>query len=109
MRTEHILDRSVVLEPYGKTSKSKHYVPLSDRIRGRLRLRDSGDSLGVFPSKRARCGHRTTLAQTMDRATVEAVSLAAAEQPNRSCLRSPRTSNSIAPATPFPLTCSLRA
>jgi hypothetical protein len=30
--------------PYGKSFKSKRYVPLSDRIRKLLRLRESGDS-----------------------------------------------------------------
>ena len=42
-------------------------------------MRESGDSPWVFPSKRARCGHLTTLAKQWT-ATVEAVNLAAAEQ-----------------------------
>jgi integrase len=80
MRKEHVFwDRSVVLVPYGKSFKSKRYVPLSDRIRKLLRLRESGDSPWVFPSKRAKCGHLTTLAKQWT-ATVEAVNLAAAEQ-----------------------------
>ncbi len=34
MRKEHVFwDRSVVLVSYGKSFKSKRYVPLSDRIR----------------------------------------------------------------------------
>jgi hypothetical protein len=43
MRKEHVFwDRSVVLVSYGKSFKSKRYVPLSDRIRKLLRLRESG-------------------------------------------------------------------
>jgi integrase len=54
MRKEHIFwDRSVVLVPNGKSFKSKRYVPLSDRLRNLLRLRKSGDTPWVFPSKRA--------------------------------------------------------
>lgn len=80
MRKEHIFwDRSAVLVPYGKTFKSRRYVPLSDRMRSRLRLRETGESPWVFPSKRARCGHLTTLAKQWT-ATVKAVNLVAAEQ-----------------------------
>jgi integrase len=79
MRKEHIYwDRSVVLVPYGKSFKSKRYVPLSDRMRHLLLLRKPGDSTWVFPSKRAGCGHLTINKQWT--ATVEAVNLAAAEQ-----------------------------
>ena len=80
MRKEHIYwDRSVVLVPYGKSFKSKRYVPLSDRMRLLLRLREPGDSPWVFPSKRAGCGHLTTINRQWT-ATVKAVNLAAAEQ-----------------------------
>ena len=80
MRKEHIYwDRSVVLVPYGKSFKSKRYVPLSDRMRRLLHLRKPGDSPWVFPSKRAGCGHLTTINKQWT-ATVEAVNLAAAEQ-----------------------------
>jgi integrase len=80
MRKGHVFwDRSVVLVPYGKSSKSKRFVPLSDRIRKLLRLRETGDSPWVFPSKRAKCGHLTTLAKQWT-ATVEAVNLPGAEQ-----------------------------
>jgi site-specific recombinase XerD len=48
-------------------------------MRQLLRLRESGESPWVFPSKRASCGHVTTLAKQWA-ATVEAVNLAAAEQ-----------------------------
>jgi integrase len=80
MRKEHIYwDRSVVLVPYGKSFKSKRYVPLSDRMRHLLLLRKPGDSPWVFPSKRAGCEHLTTISKQWT-ATVEAVNLAAAEQ-----------------------------
>jgi integrase len=80
MRKEHIFwDRSVVLVPYGKSFKSKRYVPLSDRMRRLLLLRKPGDSPWMFPSKRAGCGHLTTIAKQWT-ATVEAVNPAAAEQ-----------------------------
>jgi hypothetical protein len=62
MRMEHIFwDRSVILVPYGKSFKSKRYVSLSERMQNVLRLRMSGDTSWVFPSKRASCGHLTTL------------------------------------------------
>jgi integrase len=80
MRKEDIFwDRSAVLVPYGKSFKSKRYVPLSDRMRTLLRLREFGDSPWIFPSKRARCGHLTTVHKQWT-ATVEAVNLALAEQ-----------------------------
>jgi integrase len=80
MRKEHIYwDRSVVLVPYGKSLKAKRYVPLSDRMRKLLGSRLTGDSPWVFPSKRASCGHLTTIAKQWT-ATVETVNLAAAEQ-----------------------------
>jgi integrase len=79
MRKENIFwDRSVVLVPYGKSFKSKRYVPLSDRMRERLRLRMSGDSPWVFPSKRAKGGHLTTIAKQWY-ATVDTINLKAAE------------------------------
>lgn len=80
MRKEHIFwDRSVVLVPFGKSFKSKRYVPLSDRMRCLLRIRTSGNVPWVFPSKRAACGHLTTINKQWT-ATVEAVNLALAEQ-----------------------------
>lgn len=80
MRKEHVFwDRSVILVPYGKSFKSKRYVPLSERIRKLLRLRESGDSPWVFPSKRAKCGHLTTISKQW-REAVKAVNLANAKQ-----------------------------
>ena len=69
----------MVLVPYGKTFKSQRYVPLSDRMRTVLRLREPGDNPWIFPSNRSRCGHLTTIAKQWT-ATVEAVNLAAAER-----------------------------
>jgi integrase len=80
MRKEHVYwDRSVVLVPYGKSFKSKRYVPLSDRMRCLLLLRKPGESPWMFASKRAGSGHLTTINKQWT-ATVEAVNLAAAEQ-----------------------------
>jgi integrase len=80
MRWEHVFwDREVVLVPYGKSLKAKRYVPLSDRMRCLLRLRMSTKSPWVFPSKRAACGHLTTINRQWT-ATVEAANLAIAKQ-----------------------------
>jgi integrase len=80
MRKEHVFwDRGVVLVPYGKSFKSKRYVPLSDRMRNLLRLREHGKSPWVFPSRRAACGHLTTIAKQW-RATVAAVNAEAVKQ-----------------------------
>jgi integrase len=80
IRKEHIFwDRSVILVPYGKSFKSKRYVPLSERIRKLLSLRKSGDSPWIFPSKRAGSGHLTTISKQW-RTTVAAANLANANQ-----------------------------
>ena len=80
MRKEHIFwDRSVILVPYGKSFKSKRFVPLSERIRKLLSLRKSGDSPWIFPSKRASSGHLTTISKQW-RTTVAAANLANANQ-----------------------------
>jgi len=69
MQREHIFwSRNVVLVPYGKSFKSKRYVPLSDRMRALLRSRDVGESSWVFPSKRAESGHLTTIAKQWHKA-----------------------------------------
>jgi integrase len=80
MRKENILwNRSVILVPYGKTLKSKRYVPLSDRMRSLPRLRMESASPWVFPSRRARCGHLTTIAKQW-RETVEVANVVAAKR-----------------------------
>lgn len=78
MRKQNILwDRSVVFVPYGKSFKSKRYVPLSERMHRLLQSRIEGDTPWVFPSKRAKSGHLTTIAKqwaaTLDAANLEAV------------------------------------
>jgi integrase/recombinase XerD len=80
MRNEHVFwDRSVVLVPYGKSFKSKRYVPLSARMRSLLRLREPSTSPWIFPSKRAKCGHPTTISKQW-KAIVKAANLANARQ-----------------------------
>jgi integrase len=79
MRKEDVCwDRAVVLVPCGKSFKSKRYLPLSDRMRSPLRLRESRHSTWVFPSKRAKGGHLTTVGRQRT-ATVAAANLAAVE------------------------------
>jgi integrase len=60
-------------------ANGQRYVPLSDRMRTALRLREPGDNPWIFPSNRSRCGHRTTIAKQWT-ATVAAVNLAAVEK-----------------------------
>lgn len=75
MRWEHILwDRGVILVPYGKSLRSRRFLPLSDRMRASLLVRQKEqrtrvartkklDSPWVFDSRRAKCGHLTTVAK----------------------------------------------
>lgn len=80
MRKEHIFwDRNAVLVPYGKTLKSKRFVPLSNRMRELLLRRKDDQSPWVFPSRRSASGHLTTVAKLW-RATVKAANLEAADQ-----------------------------
>jgi integrase len=79
-RKENTLwDRNVVFVPYGKSFKSKRFVPLSDRVREIHRRRATGDGPWNYPSKRAKCGHLTTVAKQWY-ATLEAANLEAAEK-----------------------------
>jgi integrase len=49
IRKEHIFwGRSVILVPSGKSFKSKRYVPLSERIRKLLSLRNPVTARGYF-------------------------------------------------------------
>jgi integrase len=52
-------DHRVIFIQKGKTKKSTRYVPLSDRVRDRLRHRQqsANESSFVFPSRRTRSGH----------------------------------------------------
>jgi integrase len=80
MRTEHIFwERNAVLVPYGKTLRSKRYVPLSNRMRQLLSRRANDQSPWVFPSRRSESGHLTTVAKLW-RETVKAANLEAAER-----------------------------
>jgi integrase len=56
-------DRSQVFTPWGKTEESRRFVPMSDRMRDRLRSRHQGaKGPWVFP-RRSAAGHRTTVAK----------------------------------------------
>ena len=59
MLWDHILwDKNLIFNPYGKTEKSRRYVPLSDRVRNLLRVRSQGaTSIWVFPSPRKKGSH----------------------------------------------------
>jgi integrase len=72
-------DRNAVFIPYGKTTKSRRFVPLSTRLREILRKREGNGSRWVFPSPRSKSGHLTTVAKQW-RATFKAASLDAAQQ-----------------------------
>jgi integrase len=56
-------DKDLIFVPRGKTRNSRRHVPLSDRVRQRLRARAEGaTSAFVFPSKKSRTGHITLTA-----------------------------------------------
>jgi integrase len=56
-----------------KTPKGRRYVPVSPRMRNALLARFSGEKEGwVFPSKRASCGHLTTVARAFQKARAAA-------------------------------------
>jgi integrase len=66
IRWEHInWHKNVIFVPFGKTKNSRRYVPMSERMSGALlaRLPEKGSSGWVFPSRRARGGHITTVAK----------------------------------------------
>jgi integrase len=80
MRKEHIAwERSVILVPYGKTSRSERFVPLSDRMGAVLGLRKDGACPWLFPSHRAVSGHLTTVAKQW-RETVKLASICAIQR-----------------------------
>jgi integrase len=61
-------DRSQVFIPYGKTPESRRFVPMSERMRDRLRARQQGaKGAWGFPGKSA-AGHRTTVAKRFEEA-----------------------------------------
>ena len=56
-----------------KSPKGRRYVPISPRVRQGLLTRYSGQTEGwIFPSKRAGCGHVTTVAKQFEKARKEA-------------------------------------
>jgi len=62
MRPEHIQwDRDRLLVPYGKSMRSKRYLPLSNRMRALLKARKI-DGEWVFPGE-SDSGHRVTIAK----------------------------------------------
>lgn len=63
MRWEHIhWDHAAILVPYGKTQRSRRFVPLTDRVSARLRIRkdDTPESPWVFPAE-SNSGHRVNV------------------------------------------------
>src|SRR5215471_7665704 len=70
MRWEYVdwpNDRYYVYE--SKSPKGRRYVPLSPRVKRALLARYKEEKEGwVFPSKRARCGHLTTVAKAFQQA-----------------------------------------
>jgi integrase len=61
-------DRSQLFIPWGKTPEARRFVPMSDRMRDRLRARQQGATgAWVFPGKSA-AGHRTTVAKKFEEA-----------------------------------------
>ena len=87
MRKEHIYwDRSVVLVPYGKSFKSKRYVPLSDRMRRTVKpAQVRRQPLGV-PIETGGLRTLDDDQQTMDS---DCRGSQPREQPSKSYLRSP--------------------
>jgi integrase len=65
MRWEHFdWSNSCYFVYDSKTPKARRHVPISPRVRQALLGRYSGQKEGrVFPSKRAKCGHLTTVAR----------------------------------------------
>ena len=56
--------RRLLFNPHGKTKASRRHVPLSERLLDVLLVRCAGKREGwLFPSKRAACGHLTTVAK----------------------------------------------
>jgi integrase len=81
MRWEHVQwGKRLYFNPYGKTTKSRRWIPISERATDLLKARLSHQSIvrprergktrpapkpspWVFPSKKAECGHLTTVAK----------------------------------------------
>lgn len=62
-----------IFNPNGKTKASRRYVPMSQRMADRLLVRCAGKTEGwLFPSAKAKSGHRTTVAKQFREARQEA-------------------------------------
>lgn len=73
MRFEHVdWEKRIYFNPYGKSRKARRWLPLSQRVFEALRLRANNGSEWVFPSKRAGCGHLTTVAKQFREARTKA-------------------------------------
>ena len=61
MRWENIhWDKGLIFNPRGKSHKSRRYVPLTERVKAALLMRQKSVNEGwVFPSKKAQSGHIT--------------------------------------------------
>lgn len=63
LRWEYVnWQKGIVFIPYGKTKNSRRYVPMSEREKNALLARSQCSSEWVFPSRRSKTGHRTTVA-----------------------------------------------
>ncbi len=65
LRIENLdFENRQIWNPYGKTAKSRRFVPMSERMATMLTTRCTGKHEGwVFPSARSKCGHITTIAK----------------------------------------------
>ncbi|HEV2115382.1 MAG TPA: site-specific integrase [Terriglobales bacterium] len=65
IRVENInWNTRTIFNPHGKTRKARRHLPISDRMMDLLLLRCGDRKEGwLFPSKRAECGHLTTVAK----------------------------------------------
>jgi site-specific recombinase XerD len=54
-------ERDSIFIPFGKSSKARRFVPLSDRVRKALEARGKKLAGWVFPAKRAKSGHIETV------------------------------------------------
>ncbi len=63
LRWDHVnWQKGTLFIPYGKTKNSRRYVPMSGRVKSCLLARSRRSSEWVFPSKRSKSAHLTTVA-----------------------------------------------
>jgi integrase len=74
IRIENIdWSRRLIFNPNGKTKAARRHVPISERMLDLLSIRCSNKPEGwLFPSRRAECGHLTTVAKQFRDARTEA-------------------------------------